>query len=357
MSLREAQAKLNKDLDQIKNERAKITEDQAKISQAQTRVIEDQAKIIKDRAEVTSQQATLREKKQKFLEAQEKAKEDHANFRRQVEQRANEKYEKLLGEKEKSMREQNGQIIQDKKEKVEAQYEKRFTNRITKKEADLDAEYDGRREELNKEKQDTITTRDTLNKSIEAIKLLNESLDTLSPRRLGQSEVVGTLLSRQSQEGDLTSAPHQDHDTAASYLSQLNSATQSLEEERRHHEATRETLASTTNTLTELRGRITGLEGEKATLAARLQTTEGQLGQLAKALEEKTKEHENDKAALGVLRSALLQDAKRKRARYEAADKRPTFWYQTMKDASEALDLFFVAGSCSMKANELVPLL
>ncbi|KAM6520672.1 hypothetical protein FSOLCH5_005458 [Fusarium solani] len=339
----------------------------ALIQRTQT-ICDDTITLLSDKKEklVREQKELLEETQTKLNTELEKAKEDHANFKHQVEQQANEKCEKLLDEKEKRMKEQNRQTIQDKKEKVDAQYEKRFTNRITKKEADLDTKYDGRKteleseyarrsEELNKEKQDTIATRDSLNKSIEAIKLLNDSLDTLSPQRLGQSGVVGTLLSRQSQEGDLTSAPHQAHDTAASYFSQLDSATQSLEEERRRQEETRAALTSADNTLTELRGRIAGLEGEKATLEARLRTTEEQLQQQTTALEEKIKEHENDKESLRVLRSAQRQDVRRKRARYEAADKGPTFWYRTMKDASEALDLFFVAKSCSMKANELVP--
>ncbi|KAJ4160523.1 hypothetical protein NW754_003643 [Fusarium falciforme] len=255
--LREAQAKLNQDLDQIKNGRAKIIEEQAKIAQFRARVIEDQAKVIKDRAEITSQQATLREKEKKFLETQGKAKENHANFKLQVEQQANEKCEKLLDEREKRMKEQNRQTIQDKKENVDAQYEKQFINRITKKEAGLDTN-----EELNKEKQDTIATRDTLKKSIEAIKSLDDSLNTLSPQRLGQSEVVGTLLRRQSQEDDLTRALHHTHDTAADNYSQLDSVTKSLEEERGRHEETCAALTSADNTLTELRGRIAGLKGE-----------------------------------------------------------------------------------------------
>lgn len=156
------------------------------------------------------------------------------------------------------------------------------------------------------------------------------------------------------QEDDLTEALHHTHDTAADNYSQLDSVTKPLEEERGRHEETRAALTSADNTLMELRNRIAGLEGEKATLEARLRTTEEQLQQQAKTLEEKSKDHENDKESLRVLRSAQRQDARRKRAR-EEADKGPTFWYRTMKDATEALDLFFVARFCSMNSNELVP--
>ncbi|RMJ11360.1 hypothetical protein CDV36_009008 [Fusarium kuroshium] len=407
---------LQRDLDQIKNDRAKIIEDQTKILEDQAKVTQMQQKVIEDQTTVIDNQTTLREKEQQFFEAQERAKEDNDNFKSQAEQQAYDTCERLrneLTQEEEAIKAQYEQQfaneIAEEKKKLDADYLDYYTKRIEREEesldgnyqrrqrelendharrkqelegeltqrnaeledgharrsaeledaharrsAELEDEYARRNEELEKEKQSTISARDSLQRSTRAIRHIDDSLDVLTAQRTGWSDVIEILISRQGQEGDLISSLHQAHDTVATYFRQLESATQSLSEEHEQHEATRAALTSASSNLTAAENHIISLQGEKAALEARLRTAEENLQQQAANIEEKRKENQKDKASLVALRSARLQDARRKRARDEA-DNGPTFWHQTMKDAKESLDLFYVAKSCSMKANDLVP--
>ncbi|KAM0426756.1 hypothetical protein ACHAPT_008072 [Fusarium lateritium] len=340
------------------------------------KIEEKQAKTIRDQAKIINDQERLREDEQCFFEARKKVELDHTNNLLAIQRQANERLCHELAQKEERLKEEQRQTIKDEEEEPNAQYERYIADRIAQEKAELEVkheesekqlqiEYAQRTKKLSQKEEDTEAMQKTLEKSIAAMKLIEDSLDTLAAQHLEQSEIIETLLDRQSQEGDLISALHHAHDTAANYFCQLESVTQTLETERREHQETLTIVESASDAVarelseqqtrkSQLMELVTRLEDEKATFKGRLETMEEQFQQRVAALEEEKKQHENDKKRPEALGPSQPEGRKRRHKR-ASTEKNPTFWYWTMKKAAEALDSFSVARSCSMKANELVP--
>ncbi|KAJ4328165.1 hypothetical protein N0V84_001367 [Fusarium piperis] len=307
--------------------RALFVQDLHKIKDEQAKIIQDQAKLIQD-------QAKLKEDELRFLEAQKIVQLNHTNSLRELERRVDAKCERLrdeLSRKEERLKEEQLQMIRDKNEQLEAQYEMHLANLIAQEKRELESKYYKRKEgleqqlqlehaihieELNEEKEETEAMRQTLTDSVAAMKSIKGSLDTLTAQQLGRSEVIETLLCRQSQEGVLISALHHAHEVAAGYFSQLDSVTQSLEEERRLRIETCTMLTSASAAAMQkqqgngegelqIRELVAGREREKATFEGRLETVEEQLQQEFAAHEEE-KKHENNKNCSKALRTTQL---------------------------------------------------